>query len=172
LPLLLSTRPAHVSPALAESPIGGDSPKMHSHLQGVFLLLIACIGLLVAANYARPVLSEALGDNGAIVATPSEETDELPTVEREPLSGEEILRIQGYLARLGHDPGEIDGYHGPNTAAAIDEAIEEYRMPANSADRDVLEYLQSLIDGLEAAEVGLDPDLESGADQQEDPSGE
>lgn len=145
---------------------------MHSHIQGVFVLLIVCIGLLVAANYARPVLSEALGDNGAIVAVPSEETDEEPTVEREPLSGEEILLIQGYLTRLGHDPGEIDGYHGPNTAAAIDEAIEEYRMPANSADRDVLEYLQSLIDGLDAAEVGLDPDLESDSGLEEDSAGE
>ncbi len=126
---------------------------MHSHLQGVFLLLVVAIGLLTAARIAAPVLSDALGDEGAIVATGSDETEEVEKVVREPLTGDEILLIQGYLTRLGHDPGEIDGYHGPKTRAAIAAAVEQYRMPANSSDRDVFEYLQSLVEALQAAEI-------------------
>ncbi len=127
---------------------------MHSHIQGLFLLLIVAIALITATRFAAPVVEEAFGPDGALVAVPVDEDTSVEQKESDdPLTGDEVLVIQGHLHRLGFDPGVIDGLNGPNTATAIDEAIAQYRMQADADDRDVLEYLQALVDALDASET-------------------
>ena len=129
---------------------------MRYHIQGVFVLLIAAIGLLVAARFAAPVLSEALGDEGAIVAEGGEveddfdlTSDEVPT--DAPLTSDEVGQIQADLTALGLDPGPADGIMGPSTRDAIDGAIAQYQLDPNSTDRAVHDYVRTLIEALAAA---------------------
>ncbi|MEO0495310.1 MAG: peptidoglycan-binding domain-containing protein [Actinomycetota bacterium] len=134
---------------------------MKSHIQGIFILLGVAIALLALANIAAPVVSDAFGEDGAIVAESApEDVVELAAGEGEiaaPLNGEEVALLQANLTDLGFDPGPVDGILGSGTRAAINEAILEYQLDTTAADRDVLDYTQSLIDALAAADVADDP---------------
>lgn len=135
---------------------------MRSHIQGLFILLGVAIALLALANVAAPVVGDAFGEDGAIVAE-SGEVDDVIELSAElqaaaiPLTGEEVAQLQADLTTLGFDPGPIDGILGGGTRSAIDTAIEQYGLAAGATDRDVLGYVTSLIDALAAAEAADDP---------------
>ena len=136
---------------------------MRSHIQGIFVLLGVGIAVLVLARIAAPVLGDAFGEDGAIVAESSEVDDvvDLAALETEvsaPLTGDEVALLQGGLVDLGFDPGPIDGILGSGTRAAIDAAITEYQLETTSSDREVLEYVTSLVDALAAADAADNPD--------------
>ncbi len=114
---------------------------MKSHIQGLFILLGVGITLLALANIAAPDHGAALGEEEAIVA---------------PLDGEEVALLQANLTDLGFDPGPVDGILGNGTRSAISEAIVEYQLDVSASDREVLEYTQSLIDALAAADAADD----------------
>jgi len=136
---------------------------MRSHIQGLFLLLIVGIALLGMARYAAPIVSEALGEDGALRAESApEDLIDLVALEAEldePLTGDEVGIIQAHLTRLGFDPGPVDGLMGPSTRTTIDEAIVEYQLTVGSSDRDLLNYIQSLVDALDAAAVATEVEL-------------
>lgn len=138
-----------------------DSP-MRFHIQGLFVLLGAGIALLVMARIAAPVLDDAFGEDGAIVAESSDAEDivDLAAAETEvdlPLTGDEVAVLQADLTQLGFEPGPIDGILGTGTRAAISAAILQYQLDTAATDRDVLEYVTSLIDALAAADAADDP---------------
>ena len=129
---------------------------MRYHIQGVFILLIVCIGVLFTARVAAPVLSDAFGDEGAIVAESAEvdEDADLTSAEAEedlPLTGEEVGQIQADLTALGFDPGPVDGIMGSSTQGAIDAAIVQYQLDVAASNRAVYEYVRSLAEALAAA---------------------
>lgn len=138
-----------------------DSP-MRFHIQGLFVLLGVGIALLVMARIAAPVLDDAFGEDGAIVAESSDAEDivDLAAAEAEvdlPLTGDEVAVLQADLTQLGFEPGPIDGILGTGTRAAISAAILQYQLDTAATDRDVLEYVTSLIDALAAADAADDP---------------
>ncbi len=138
-----------------------DSP-MRFHIQGLFVLLGVGIALLVMARIAAPVLDDAFGEDGAIVAESSDAEDivDLAAAETEadlPLTGDEVAVLQADLTQLGFEPGPIDGILGTGTRAAISTAILQYQLDTAATDRDVLEYVTSLIDALAAADAADDP---------------
>ena len=131
-----------------------DGATMRYHIQGVFILLIVCIAVLFTARIAAPVLSDAFGDEGAIVAKSAEvdEDADLPVSEEDlPLSGEEVGQIQADLKALGFNPGPVDGIMGDTTQGAIDVAIVQYQLDVAASNREVYDYLRSLADALAAA---------------------
>jgi peptidoglycan hydrolase-like protein with peptidoglycan-binding domain len=135
---------------------------MRSHIQGLFVLLGVAIATLVLARIAAPVLGDAFGEDGAIVAESSDADDvvDLASLESDvaiPLTGEEVARLQGSLVDLGFDPGPVDGILGNGTRSAIDEAILQYQLDAGASDRDVLDYVTSLLDALAAADAADNP---------------
>ncbi len=145
---------------------------MHSHIQGVFILLVVGIALLGTARIAAPVLQEAFGDEGAIVAESSDPEDvvDLAVSEVEvdaPLTSDEVLALQQHLTQLGFNPGPIDGIMGDNTRTSIAAAIEEYSLEAGSSNRAVLRFAESLIVALTSAETDIPIQTEGipGADQ-------
>lgn len=156
-----------------------DSP-MKSHIQGLFILLGVGIALMVLANVAAPVVSDAFGEDGAIVAeSAAEDVVDLAAAETEivvPLTGEEVALLQANLTDLGFDPGPVDGILGGGTRSAIGEAILEYQLDSTASNREVLEYTQSLIDALAAAAAADDPSsdlsLESQGEIITDPAAE
>lgn len=156
-----------------------DSP-MKSHIQGLFILLGVGIALMLLANIAAPVVGNAFGEDGAIVAeSAAEDVVDLAAGETEvvvPLTGEEVALLQANLTDLGFDPGPIDGILGGGTRAAIGQAILEYQLDSTASNREVLEYTQSLIDALAAAEAADDPSsdlsLESQGQIATDPAAE
>lgn len=138
-----------------------DSP-MRFHIQGLFVLLGVGIALLVMARIAAPVLDDAFGEDGAIVAESSDAEDivDLAAAETEvdlPLTGDEVAVLQADLTQLGFEPGPIDGILGTGTRAAISAAVLQYQLDTAATDRDVLEYVTSLIDALAAADAADDP---------------
>lgn len=137
-----------------------DSP-MRFHIQGLFVLLGVGIALLVMARIAAPVLDDAFGEDGAIVAESSDAEDIVDlAAETEvdlPLTGDEVAVLQADLTQLGFEPGPIDGILGTGTRAAISAAILQYQLDTAATDRDVLEYVTSLIDALAAADAADDP---------------
>ena len=140
-----------------------ENSPMKSHIQGLFILLGVAIALLALANIAAPVLGDAFGEDGAIVAESAVDDGADPTVEAAievPLDGEEVALLQANLTDLGFDPGPVDGILGNGTRSAINEAIVEYQLEITASDRKVLEYTQSLIDALTAA--GLATSLRPG----------
>ena len=135
---------------------------MRFHIQGLFVLLSVGIALLVMARIAAPVLDDAFGEDGAIVAESSDAEDivGLAAAETEvdlPLTGDEVAVLQADLTQLGFEPGPIDGILGTGTRAAISAAILQYQLDTAATDRDVLEYVTSLIDALAAADAADDP---------------
>ncbi len=129
---------------------------MRYHVQGVFILLIVFIAVLFSARIAAPVLSDAFGDEGAIVAESAEvdEDADLTPAETEedlPLTGEEVGQIQADLTALGFAPGPVDGIMGGATQGAIDAAIVQYQLDVAASNREVYDYVRSLADALAAA---------------------
>ncbi len=127
---------------------------MRYHIQGVFILLICAIAVLFTARIAAPVLSDAFGDEGAIVAQSAEvdEDADLPVADEDlPLTGEEVGQLQADLTSLGFDPGPVDGIMGEATQGAIDAAIVQYQLDVAASNREVYDYLRSLADALAAA---------------------
>lgn len=146
---------------------------MRSHIQGIFVLLGVGIAVLVLARIAAPVLSDAFGEDGAIVAESADVDDvvDLAALETDldvALSGDEVAQLQGSLVDLGFDPGPVDGILGNGTRAAIDDAIAEYQLEATASDRDVLEYVTSLLDALAAADAADSPDNDLTVESQGD----
>lgn len=136
-----------------------ENSAMKSHIQGLFILLGVAIALLALANIAAAVLGDAFGEDGAIVAESRADDDADPAVEEvimAPLGGEEVALLQANLTDLGFDPGPVDGILGDGTRSAINEAIVEYQLDIGASDREVLEYTQSLIDALAAADAADD----------------
>ncbi|MEM9201407.1 MAG: peptidoglycan-binding domain-containing protein [Actinomycetota bacterium] len=135
---------------------------MRSHIQGLFVLLGVGIAVLVLARIAAPVLSDAFGDEGAIVAESADVDDvvNLAAADAElevALTGDEIAQLQADLTNLGFDPGPIDGILGNGTRAAIDAAIAEYQLDTAASDRDVLDYVTALLNAVAAAEAADNP---------------
>ena len=131
---------------------------MRSHIQGLFLLLGVGIALLVLARFAAPVLSDAFGEDGAIVAESADVDDvvELAAADQEiaiPLTGDEVAQLQADLTQLGFEPGPIDGILGGGTRAAIDAAIVQYQLDTNASDRELLEYVTSLLEDVDVDEI-------------------
>ena len=122
---------------------------MRSHIQGVFVLLFVGIALMGLARYAAPVLSEAFGDEGAIIAKSAEPEDPANA----PLTGEEVIELQTNLTALGFDPGPVDGILGSITKAAIAAAINQYELAEESSHRAVLVHTVSLNDAALTAET-------------------
>ena len=137
-----------------------EKSPMKSHIQGLFILLgIVAIAQLAMANIAAPVLSDAFGEDGAIVAESSADDGADLAAEEAivvPLDGEEVALLQANLTDLGFDHGPVDGILGNGTRSAISEAIVEYQLDVSASDREVLEYTQSLIDALAAADAADD----------------
>ncbi len=132
---------------------------MKSHIQGLFILLGVAIALLALANIAAPVLGDAFGEDGAIVAeSAADDGADLAAEEAivGPLDGEEVALLQANLTDLGFGPGPVDGILGNGTRSAVSEAIVEYQLDVSASDREVLEYTQSLIDALAAADAADD----------------
>ncbi len=162
--------------------INNEQSPMRSHLQGLFILLIVGIALMGTARIAAPVIKEAFGDEGAIVAEGSDAEDvvDLATAEQaepdEPLMAEEVGLLQLYLTDLGFDPGPVDGMMGDNTRSAISAAIGEYGLADDSSDRAVFAFVASLADALAAADAaefeGDSETTDPAADTPEDPDGQ
>ena len=149
---------------------------MRLHIQGLFVLLGVAIAVMVLARIAAPVLSDAFGEDGAIVAESSDVDDivDLAALETEivvPLTGAEVALLQGNLVDLGFDPGPVDGILGSGTRAAIDEAILQYQLDTNASDRDVLDYVTSLLDALAAADAADDPTNDLSVESQGEQTG-
>jgi len=137
---------------------------MRSHIQGVFILLIVGIALMGTARIAAPVVREALGDEGAIVAESSDVEDvvdlSISAIEPDaPLNSEEVGVLQLYLTDLGFDPGPVDGLMGANTRSALIAAAAEYQLAEDSSDRAVFAFVGSLVDALTAADAAESLDI-------------
>ncbi|MCQ3813910.1 MAG: hypothetical protein KTU85_05760 [Acidimicrobiia bacterium] len=127
---------------------------MGSHIQGVAILILVVAALWGLARLAGPVLAEALGEQGAIIAKSPEETNE--PLERDaaleaseaPLTVDEITNLQWLLAVEGYlnAKTDVDGLLGPVTEAAITEAKATLAIP--TANHRVL---LSLLEGRNAA---------------------
>ena len=94
---------------------------MRFHIQGLFVLLGVGIALLVMARIAAPVLDDAFGEDGAIVAESSADDGADLAAEEAivvPLDGEEVALLQANLTDLGFDPGPVDGILGNGTRSA------------------------------------------------------
>ena len=145
-----------VDPGVRPRSIFGENSLMRYHIQGIFLLLIVLIAVLFTARMAAPVLSDALGDEGAIVAESAEVTPDADLAAGEaeedlPLTGEEVGQIQTDLTTLGFDPGAVDGIMGDATQNAIDAAIVQYQLDVTASNRAIFDYVRSLADALAAA---------------------
>jgi peptidoglycan hydrolase-like protein with peptidoglycan-binding domain len=122
---------------------------MRTHLQGFALLGLLLAALWGAARLAAPTLSEALGEDGAVVADSGEDHIELTADSEEvdaDLTTEEVQRLQFQLLRAGFltELSDVDGYMGPETAGAIARAAEEWQL-VEPTDREVLVYADELL---------------------------
>ena len=136
---------------------------MRNHIQGVVLLLILAAALWGTAKLAGPAFSDAIGDDGAVVAESTEDTVDLATaddgVEPDlPLTAADIFTIQWQLAVEGFLDldSDLDGLMGPDTRDAMTEAKTAYGIPFAS-DRDLMAHLAELLaltDTVEPAPAG------------------
>ena len=119
---------------------------MRIHIKGVALLAAVSLLLLGIANWASPVLHEAMGSEGAIQATSSPGPDP-GSVDAEadlPLSSDEIADLQAILESINYDVGGSDGIMGPKTKAAITQVKLDLKLAAGTTDRKLLERLTVL----------------------------
>jgi hypothetical protein len=59
------------------------------------------------------------------------------------LNNEELLEVQARLKGLGHDPGPVDGIHGPQTVSAVKRyEIANHLEPTGAIDLRLLERLR------------------------------
>ncbi|GJM38465.1 MAG: hypothetical protein DHS20C19_18320 [Acidimicrobiales bacterium] len=86
-----------------------------------------------------------MGEDGALQAESSEDTVDLTTdaVPDEPLSFEEITRLQFNLLRAGffEDLSAVDGYLGVNTRAQMGEAARAWGL-SEPSDRELYEHAE------------------------------
>jgi len=144
---------------------------MHAHLQGLILLVsLAILGLLVS-RMAGPSLSGFFDEDGAVYAEPADEETAEDAVEEVPLTGDEVARLQRHLTTLGFDPGPVDGIPGDQTDTAVDDALAEYLLAVTTTDRELLDYLDSLISALDAA-ADADATFDEGLGEGDAGSGE
>ncbi len=122
---------------------------MDTHIRGVALLVLLGAALWGAAKLAGPVLDEAFGDEGAIIArSPDEDSDssrigEVGENTEAPLTFNEISTLQWLLGVEGFlDPdSDVDGLLGPITEAAIVRAKATFAIPT-AGDRILLSLLE------------------------------
>ncbi len=116
---------------------------MKIHIKGIALLGVVFLLLLGVANWAAPVMHEALGSEGAIQATSS--PDPVPgspdAIANLPLSPDEIANLQAILESINYDVGGIDGIMGPKTKSMIAQAKLDLKLAAGTTDRKLLERL-------------------------------
>lgn len=126
---------------------------MGTHIQGVALLIVLLGALWGASRLAAPTISEAISDEGAIIARSPDPTasttpeDGSLSPSDEPLNFDEITNLQWLLGIEGYLSldTDIDGVYGPITRAAVTQAKEALDIPSAS-DR----VLLSLLEGLNA----------------------
>ncbi len=130
---------------------------MDTHIRGVALLILLAAALWGAVRLAAPVVDEALGDEGAIIARSPDEDglsqrigESLETFEA-PLTSDEVSTLQWLLGVEGFlDPdNDVDGLLGPITEEAITRAKATFAIPTAS-DR----VLLSLLEGRNTALFG------------------
>jgi hypothetical protein len=116
---------------------------MRNHFQGIFLLGLLLAALWGMTRLASPTLSDAFGEDGAVMADSGDEdtielTVEAETVDAE-LNTEELTRLQFELLLSGFlaEQSDIDGTMGSQTRAAIEAAAEKWGL-TNPTDREVL----------------------------------
>ena len=122
---------------------------MDTHIRGVALLILLGAALWGAAKLAGPVIDEAFGDEGAIIArSPDEDSDslrigEIPENTEAPLTFDEVSTLQWLLGVEGFlDPdSDVDGLLGPITEEAIVRAKATFAIPTAS-DRVLLSLLE------------------------------
>jgi hypothetical protein len=121
---------------------------MRTHIQGFALLGLLLAALWGMTRLAAPTLSEAFGENGAVVAESAEDhvelTIETETVDPE-LTDEELTRLQFQLALAGFlDVNtDVDGLWGAVTRGAIADAAAEWGLD-DPTDREILDYTDQL----------------------------
>jgi hypothetical protein len=116
---------------------------MRNHFQGIFLLGLLLAALWGMTRLASPTLSDAFGEDGAVMADSGDEdtielTVEAGTGDAE-LDSEELARLQFELLLGGFltEQSDIDGLMGDQTRAAIEAAAEKWGL-TNPTDREVL----------------------------------
>jgi len=122
---------------------------MDTHIRGVALLVLLAAALWGAAKLAGPVIDEAFGDEGAIIArspdTPSDSSriGEVGENTEAPLTFDEVSTLQWLLGVEGFlDPdSDIDGLLGPITETAIVRAKATFAIPT-AGDRVLLSLLE------------------------------
>ncbi len=130
---------------------------MRNHIQGVVLLLILAAALWASSKLAVPALSDAFGDNGAVVAESNEDVVDLSTgsesVQPEtPLTPEDVFTIQWHLALGGFlEAEDIDGILGKDTRNAMTAAKAAFGIPLAS-DRNLMAHLLELAAAADIAE--------------------
>ena len=123
---------------------------METHVRGAALLILLAAALWGAARLASPVLSEALGNEGAIIArSPAVEVDTAgveapPQTAEAPLTFDEVRTLQWLLGVEGFlDPDvDVDGLMGPITEDAATRAKATFAIPTAS-----VRVLLSLLEG-------------------------
>ena len=81
----------------------------------------------------------ALGDTRSIQGGPRRGTNSSGGG----LSNEELREVQAKLQALGHDPGPVDGLHGPQTVSAVKRyEIANQIEPTGNLDLRLLERLR------------------------------
>lgn len=120
---------------------------MRTHIQGFALLVFLLAAIWGVVHLASPVLSDAFGENGALVAQSDDDTVDL-TVEdgppEAPLTEEELLRLQFNLFRAGFfdDIAAVDGIWGPDTREKMAEAALAWGLDEPS-DRELYEHAEA-----------------------------
>jgi hypothetical protein len=137
-----------VIPSVMSAILSFEGTPMRTHFQGIAILGLLLVSLWGATKLASPALSEAFGEDGAVNAESIEDRVNLvvnrATLDAE-LNNEELERLQFQLLRAGflESIADVDGYHGKNTAAAIQAAAEEWGI-LEPTDRRVLEHADEL----------------------------
>lgn len=120
---------------------------MDTHIRGVALLIVLALALWAAAKLAGPVIDEAFGDEGAIIARSPDESDSLrigeePEITETPLTFDEVSTLQWLLGVEGFlEPDSVDGLLGPITEEAIVRAKATFAIPT-AGDRVLLSLLE------------------------------
>ena len=123
---------------------------MRTHLQGFALLALLVAALWGVTRLASPALSQAFGDDGAVVADSGDVVDLVvgaETLDR-PLDDDERARLQFHLVLEGYldDVAQVDGIIGARTRAAMAEAATDWGLD-EPTDREFLTFADERSDG-------------------------
>jgi hypothetical protein len=122
---------------------------MRTHLQGIALLGLLAAALWGMTRLAAPALSQAFGDDGALVADGGDVVDlVVDEIPEEPLDDEERARLQFHLVLEGFldDVSQVDGIIGERTRSAIAEAAAAWGLD-DPTDREFLTFADERSDG-------------------------